>query len=214
MLSTTSAHSPGVPGRRVGAIDAVVGPSDTPGRLLFLSSTVAGLGAAVLLSCVRGVTSESGNVCVTSLSRNGFFSSQEKLRESRSPSLGSHRPLRGVIPVPLPRSWLSRYRLLPLRGWTRGVRWARLPRQRLRLRGRPCDGCVCLSRERLWPLSLSILPPRDLLRQMCRPRRSPFEVALSRVRVSTTPIGLSPANDLCDYSRHCWPRGASFALIL
>ena len=73
MLATKSAHSHGVPGWRVGAINAVVGPSDTPGTLLFLSSTVAGVGAAVLLSCVRGVTSESGNLCMTSLSRNGFF---------------------------------------------------------------------------------------------------------------------------------------------
>ena len=136
VLSTTSARSPGVLlGWRVGAIDAVVGPSDTPGWLLFLSRTVAGVGAPVLLSCVRGVTSESGNVCVTSFSRNGLFSSREKLRETRSPSLGSHRPLRGVIHVRLPRSWLSRDQLLPLRGWTRGVRWAHLSRKRLRLRG-------------------------------------------------------------------------------
>ena len=173
MLATKSSRSPGVlPGWRVGAADAVVGLSDTPGTLLFLSRTVAGVGAAVLLSCVRGVTSELGNVCMTLLSRNRLFPSREKLRESRSPYLGSHRPLRGVIPVRLPRSWLSRDRLFPLRGRTRGVRWARLQRKRLRLRRRPCKGSrVCLSRERLCLLSLSILPPRDLRRRMCRPRR-------------------------------------------
>ena len=116
MLATKSSRSPGVlPEWRVGAADAVVGPSDTPGTLLFLSRTVAGVGAAVLLSCIRGVTSELGNVCMTLLSRDGLFPSREKLRESRSPSLGSHRPLRGVIPVRLSRSWLSRDRLFPLR---------------------------------------------------------------------------------------------------
>ena len=105
MLATKSAHSPGVlPGWCVGASDAVVGPSDTPGTLLFLSRTVAGVSAVVLQSCVCGVTSESGNVCVASLSRNRLFSSREKLRESRRPSLGSYRPLRGMIPVFLPRS--------------------------------------------------------------------------------------------------------------
>ena len=173
MLATKSSRSPGVlPEWRVGAADAVVGPSDTSGTLLFLSRTVAGVGAAVLLSCVRGVTSELGNICVTLLSRNGLFPSREKLRESRSPSLGSHRPLRGAIPDRLSRSWLSRDRLFPLRGRTRGVRWARRQRKRLRQRGRPCDGSrVCLSREQLWLLSLSILPPQDLLRRVCRPRR-------------------------------------------
>ena len=106
------------------------------------------------------------------LSRNGLFPSREKLRESRSPSLGSHRPLRGAIPDRLPRSWLSRDRLFLLRGRTRGVRWARRQRKLLRQRGRPCDGSrVCLSREQLWLLSLSILPPQDLLRRVCRPRR-------------------------------------------
>ena len=105
MLATKSAHSPGVlPGWRLGASDAVVEPSDTPGTLLFLSRTVAGVCAVVLLSCVRGVTSESGNVCVAPLSRNRLFSSREKLRESRRPYLGSHRPLRGMILVCLPRS--------------------------------------------------------------------------------------------------------------
>ena len=83
MLATKSAHSPGVlPGLCVGATGAVVGPSDTPGTLLFLSRTVAGVSAVVLLSCVRGVTSKSGNVCVASLSWNRLFSSREKLRES------------------------------------------------------------------------------------------------------------------------------------
>ena len=148
MLATKRSRSPGVlPGWRVGATDAVVGPSDTPGTLLFLSRTVASVGAAVLLSCIRGVTLESGNVCVALLSRNWLFSSREKLRESRNPSLGSHGPLRGVISVRLPHSWLSRDRLLQLRGRTRGVRWARLQRKRLRLRGQPCHGSrVCLSR--------------------------------------------------------------------
>ena len=152
MLATKSSRFPGVlPGWRVSAADAVVGPSDTPGTLLFLSRTVVGVGAAVLLSCIRGVTSELENVCMTLLSRDGLFPSREKLLESRSPSLGSYRPLRGVNPVRLPRSWLSRNRLFPLRGRTRGVRWARLQRKRLRPRGRPCDGSrVCLSRERLW----------------------------------------------------------------
>ena len=217
MLATKSSRSPGVlPGWRVGAADAVVGPSDTPGTLLFLSRTVAGVGAAVLLSCVRGVTSESGNVCVALLLRNWLFSSREKLRESRNPSLGSHRPLRGVIPVRLPRSWLSRDRLFPLRGRTRGMRWARLQCKRLRgyggdpatdpefaYRVSGCGSCRCQS----------------LLLETCCGEcvgraGSPFGVALSRVRVSTTPIGLSPANDLCGYGRRCWPHGACFALIL
>ena len=39
---------------------------------------------------------------------------------------------------------------------------------------------------------------------------SPFEVALSRVMVSTTPIGLPPANNLCGCGRRCWPHGACF----
>ena len=49
---------------------------------------------------------------------------------------------------------------------------ARLPRERLRLRGRPCEGSrVRLPCERLWLLSLLILPLRALLRRMRRPRR-------------------------------------------
>ena len=53
MLSTKSARSTGVlPGWRAGATDAVVGPLYSPGTFLFLSSAVAGVGAAVLLSWV------------------------------------------------------------------------------------------------------------------------------------------------------------------
>ena len=75
MLVTKSARSPGVlPGWRAGATDGVVGPSDAPDTFLSLSRIVAGVGAAVLVSCVRGVTSASGNVCVASLSQNGLFS--------------------------------------------------------------------------------------------------------------------------------------------
>ena len=53
MLATKSARSPGVlPGWCAGATDAVVGPLYSPGRFLFLSSAVAGVGTAVLLSWV------------------------------------------------------------------------------------------------------------------------------------------------------------------
>ena len=173
MLTPKSARSPGVLlGWRAGATDTVVGPLYAPGTFLFLSRTVADVVAAVLLSCARGVTPASGNACVASLTQNRLFSYREKIRESRSPSLGSHRPLRGVIPVHLPRSWLSRDRLLPLGGRIRGVCLARLLRERLRLRGRHCEGSrVRLPRERLRLLSPSILLPRDLLRRMCRSRR-------------------------------------------
>ena len=203
MLATKSSRSPGVlPGWRVGAADAVVGPSDTPGTLLFLSRTVAGVGAAVLLSCVRGVTSELGNICVTLLSRNGLFPSREKLRESRSPSLGSHRPLRGVIPVRLPRSWLSRDGSFRCGDGPEGCVGLVFNVNDCGYGGDPatdrefsyrvsgCGSCRCQS---------------FLLKTCCAGcvgrAGSPFGVTLSRVRVSTTPIVLSPANDLCGYVR-------------
>ena len=43
---------------------------------------------------------------------------------------------------------------------------------------------------------------------------SSFGVAFGRGRVSTaTPIGWSPANDLCGCGRRCWPYGACFVLL-
>ena len=63
LLATKHARSPGVlPGWHDGMADAVVDPSEPPGTLLFLSMAIVGVGAAVPLSCVRVVTSASGNM--------------------------------------------------------------------------------------------------------------------------------------------------------
>ena len=217
ILTTKSARSPGVlPRRRAGATDTVLCPLYAPGTFLFLSRTVAGVGAAVLLSCVRGVTSASGNACVASLTQIGLFSYREKLLESRSPSLGSHRPLRGVFPVRLPRSWLSpRNGSFPCGDGPEGFvclafyvndcdyggDTARDPGFAYRVSG--WGSCSCRS---------------SFLEACCGGcvgrADSPFGVAFGRGRVSTTtPIGLSPANELCGCGRRCWSHGACFVLI-
>ena len=50
----------------VGSLEAVIGPSEAPGTLLFLSETIVGVGSSVPLRCLRGITLASGNVCTAS----------------------------------------------------------------------------------------------------------------------------------------------------
>ena len=66
-LPTPSRVHDGVTDAMIGFSEAVIGLSETPGTLLFLSKAIVGVGASVpLKECLRGVSFASGNVCTAS----------------------------------------------------------------------------------------------------------------------------------------------------